>query len=276
MKNTFQLLAVLSAFTLFASCKKHHDQPAIPPVVTYDADAQKFFDSSAISDTSAMSAISDFVKQLKDSSLWAKLTAIYPMVGGSANTTKWNLKSPMNSDAAYRLTFTGTPTFSNTGVTFPSPGDFADTHVSDSLLAYNDNSISYFSTTENTIDGYDMGCSDNVDPYNEFAIYQSQDATNWFGYYKHGPMPASTKGLFMLSASSTDVKRFRNGVMTNSAGASPSIGFTGMPILIGSVSDAPAVGARECALATIGKGFSDAEALTFYNIVRSFEDRLKR
>ncbi|KAA9036317.1 hypothetical protein FW778_18960 [Ginsengibacter hankyongi] len=276
MKNAFQLLTVLSVFTFFASCKKHHDQPVTPPVIAYDADAQKFFDSSAIGDTSQMSAVSDFVKQLKDSSLWAKFTAIYPMVGGSGNTSKWNLKNPVNSDAAYRLTFTGTPTFSSSGVLFPTTSDFADTHFSDSLLAYNDNSISYFSATQNTTDGYDMGCSDNVSPYNEFAIYHSSDATNWYGYYQFGITPASTKGLFMLSATAGDVKRFENGIMTMSKGASPAIGFTGLPILIGSVSAAPTVGGRECALATIGKGFSDAEALTFYNIVKNFEARLRR
>jgi hypothetical protein len=276
MKNIFQLLTLVAVFSILASCKKHHDTVVTPPPFTYDTDAQKFFDSSAISDTIERSAINNFVKQLKDSSLWTKFVAIYPMVGGSANTNKWNLKDLRNSDAAYRLTFSGTPTFSNSGVLFPTPNDFADTHVYDSLLSYNDNSISYFSKTQNTIDGYDMGCSDNLSPYNEFAIYQSTDATNWFGYYKFGIMPSSTKGLFMLSATANDIKRFENGVMTVSKGSAPINSFTGMSILIGSVAGAPTVGQRECALATIGKGLSDAEAQSFYNIANNFETKLNR
>lgn len=275
MKNTLQLVAIIFAFAFMASCKKNHSV-VTPPPVTYDADAKKFFDSSAISDTAQMSAINNFVKQLKDSSLWAKFSAIYPMIGGSANTAKWNLKDPENSDAAYRLTFNGTPVFSNTGVLFPTPGDFANTHFSDSLLTYNDNSISYFSTTQNTIDGYDMGCADNKSPYNEFAIYHSSDATAWFGFNKFGIVPAITKGLFMLSATANDAKRYENGVMTITKGSAPVSGFTGMPILIGSVSSTPSVGQRECALATIGKGFSDAEAQSFYNIVKIFETKLNR
>ena len=127
---------------------------------TYDAEAQKFIDSAGITDSAQRQAINTFVVQLKDSSLWSKFMAIYPMVGGTAATTKWNLKNPINSDAAYRLTFNGAPAFAATGVLFPTIADFADTHLSDSLLSYNDNSISYYSGTQNTVSGYDMGCYD--------------------------------------------------------------------------------------------------------------------
>ena len=273
MKATLLAIAILTIGFL-ASCKKHHDQQI--PVITYDADALKFFDSSAIADTAQMSAINSFIKQLKDSSLWTKFTAIYPMVGGTANSTKWNLKNPANSDAAYRLTFSGTPTFSNTGVLFTTVSDFADTHVYDSTLTYNNNAISYFSRTENTTDGYDMGCADYIDPYNEFAIYQSSDATNWFGFSEFGRTPVSTKGLFMLSSTTTDVKRYENGEMVLAKGAAPVNAFTAMPILIGNVAGSAAGGQRECSLASIGQGLSDAEAKTFYNIVNQLETRLNR
>ncbi len=33
---------------------------------------------------------------------------------------------------------------------------------------------------------------------------------------------------------------------------------------------------KECALATIGNSLSNSQALTFYNIVKHFEDSLKR
>jgi len=273
MKATLLATAILTIGFL-ASCKKHHDQQI--PVITYDADALKFFDSSAIADTAQMSAINSFVKQLKDSSLWTKFVAIYPMVGGTANSTKWNLKNPANTDAAYRLTFSGTPTFSGTGVLFTTTSDFADTHVYDSVLSYNNNAISYFSTTENTIDGYDMGCADNLSPFNEFAIYQSNDANNWFGYYNFGRKPASTRGLFMFSSTTSDVKRYENGAMVIAKGSAPVNSFTAMPILIGNVSGSSAGGQRECSLASIGLGLSDAEAQTFYNIVSKLEVRLSR
>lgn len=273
MKITLLVTAIV-AIGFLASCKKHHDQQI--PVITYDADALKFFDSTAIFDTAQMSRINAFVKQLKDSSLWTKFIAIYPMVGGTSNSTKWNLINPGNTDAAYRLTFSGSPTFTSTGVLFTAVTDFANTHVYDSVLTYNSNAISYFSRTENTTNGYDMGCADNLKPYNEFAIYNSSDATDWFGFFNFGRKPASTKGLFMLSATTGNIKRYENGAMALAKGFAPVNAYTGMPILIGNVAGAPTVAQRECSLVSIGQGLSDAEAQTFYNIVSQLETRLNR
>ena len=271
MKNVLQLIAVLFLCAFVPSCRNDSDTSA-----AYDADAQRFIDSSGITDSTQKLAINNFVKQLKDSSLWIKLVAVYPMADGTATTTKWNLKDPRDLDAAYRLTFSGTPIYASTGVLFPTTSDYADSHLFDSSLSYNNNSISYYSRTQNTIDGYDMGCIDTASPYNEFAIYHSSNATDYFGYYAYGKVPASTKGLFMLSSTSSDVKRYENAIVTNSKGSAPTTGFTNKPILIGIVFEADAGGQRECALATIGKGLTDAQAMTFYNIVKKFETSLGR
>lgn len=270
MKKIVQLIGILFVCA-FSSCQKDIDT-----YVDFDVDAQRFIDSSGITDFTQRVAVNSFVEQLKNSSLWAKFVAIYPMVGGTATTTQLNLKDPGNSDTAYRLTFHGTPVYAGTGVLFPTTSDYADTHLTDEVLNNNDNSISYYSGTQNTVNGYDMGCYDRAAPYNELAIYHSGDASNWFGYYDFGPKPANTKGLFMLSATASSVTRYENGAVKNSSGAAPVPGSTGFPILIGIVSGASAGGRRECALATIGNGLTDAQALTFYNIVQNFETTLAR
>src|ERR1035437_5830016 len=118
MKNILKLIAVLFLCAFLSSCKKNHDLSNNS--FTYDVDAQRFIDSSGITDNTQKSAINNFVKQLKDSSLWTKFVAVYPMVGGTATTTKWNLKDPRNLDAAYRLTFNGAPVYAGTGVLFPT------------------------------------------------------------------------------------------------------------------------------------------------------------
>ena len=199
------------------------------------------------------------------------------MVGGSAATTKWNLKDPRDLDAAYRLTFYGSPVFASTGILFSTNSDYASSNLTDNNIgSYNDAAISYFSRTQNTVDGYDMGCSDDATYYNEFAIYNSGDASNWFGYYGWGISPVSTKGLFMISATSANVKRYENGIATDAKGSAPTAGSTNMPVLIGYVADADSGGQRECALASIGGGLTDAQALTFYRIVQNFETKLGR
>ena len=274
MKNTLRILVILF-FCSFSSCQKELLDPN-GDSSNYDADSQRFFDSSGINNVLEQIAIDNLVVQLKDSSLWTKFGAIYPFVGGTAATTKWNLKDPRDLDVAYRLTFNGSPVFAASGVLFPTPSDYADTHLRDAILTFNDNAISYYSLTQNTVSGYDMGCFDHGSPYNEMAIYNMVDATNWFGYYNFRPIPASTKGLFMLSSTPSDVTFYDNGVINKSSGTPPMPGSTGYSILIGTVNGASSVGMRECALATIGNGLTEAEALTFYHIVKNFESKLGR
>ncbi|MEP6927095.1 MAG: hypothetical protein ABI834_05630 [Ginsengibacter sp.] len=112
MKSFLQLITVFFVCTFLSSCQKYLGPP---DSFSYDADAQKFIDSSGISDNTQKVSLNNFVKQLKDFSLWTKFAAIYPMVGGTANTTRWNLKDPRNLNIAYRLTFKGTPVYAGTG-----------------------------------------------------------------------------------------------------------------------------------------------------------------
>ena len=273
MKPFGHLLIITFAIVFFSSCQKEY---SFENNSRLDPDTQKFIDSSGIRDTTLINSVNTFVLQLKTTSLWTKFMAIYPLLGGTEQTMKWNLKDPRNVDAAYRLTIHGNPVYSTSGMLFPGNGDYADTHLYDSLLTYNDNSISYFSETQNKTDGYDMGCIDNAAPYNELAIYHSTDASNWFGYYAWGFTPSKTTGLFMLSATVADVKRYEDAVITSAKGSQPVYGFSNKPILIGTVEAASCGGHRECGLATIGQGLSDQEALSFYKIVQEFETRLGR
>ena len=273
-----KLLHLIGLFLcVLTSCQKPFQDPEDKDVsIIYDIDAKKFIDSSAITDSIEKIAINDLVKQLKSSSLWTKFMAIYPMVGGTGNSTKWNLKDPRDLDQAYRLTFYGTPTYANTGILFPTISDYADTHLADSALSFNNNSIAYYSRTQNTISGYDMGCADDELYYNQFSIYHAWDGYIWFGYFQSNMQPSNTIGLFMLSSTANNVKRYENGISTGEKGSAPTTGFTNLPILIGKAKGASSGGERECCLASIGRGLTDTEALTFYTIVQNFETALGR
>ena len=275
MKKILYLIAVLFVCSLLSSCSKYLGDPTNPTV--YDSDAQRFFDSSRISNINERFAINNFVTQLKDSALWTRFSAIYPLVGGSEASAKWNLKDPRDLDAAYRLTFNGTPVYATTGVLFPTTSDYADTHLADSAIGgYSNASISYYSRTQNSISGYDMGCTDGAVPYNELSIYaNSVDDSEWFGFSQDILSP-NTTGLFMLSSSATNVTRYRNGVVVSSKGSAPGNSYTNLTILIGTSRVTAHPGQKECALATIGNGLTDAQALTFYNIVQNLETALGR
>lgn len=278
MKNLLCCLFTLLIFFNISSCKKKVDIVIIPIPVVLDVDAQKFITAAVITDSTQKIALNNFVTQLKDSSLWETFKAIYPMVGESASSMQWNLKDPQNTDHSYRLTFFGSPVFSSTGVLFPTVNDFADTHLADtSLGGYNNASMSYYSRTQNTISGYDIGCTDGAAPYNELSIsFVDGDDSEWFGFSEEDVLTPNTTGLFMFSSTTADVKRFRNGVVKAAKGSSGYESYTNLTILIGKSRVTSHPGQRECALASLGKGLSDAQALTFYNIVQNFETKLNR
>jgi hypothetical protein len=77
-------------------------------VVDIDPDAQAFLTATGITDPTITSAIDTLVLDLKAASLWTKMKALYPFVGGTSTTHKYNLVDPADTDAAFRLTFNGT------------------------------------------------------------------------------------------------------------------------------------------------------------------------
>ena len=72
-----------------------------------DIDVVNFVNATGISDPTIINAICTLTTSLKNNGLWNKMNAIYPFVGGSATTHKFNLKNPADTNAAFRLSFTG-------------------------------------------------------------------------------------------------------------------------------------------------------------------------
>lgn len=81
-----------------------------------DSDASAFLTAAGITDNTQKTAINDFVAALKNASIWSKMLAIYPFVGGSAAAHKFNLKDPQDTNGAYRLAFGSGVTHSSAGM----------------------------------------------------------------------------------------------------------------------------------------------------------------
>ena len=90
---------------------------------SFDSDAAAFFASTgslavgSISDSTAKNAVNQLVVDLKAAGLWTNMKALYPFVGGSATTQKFNLKNPADTNGAFRMSWVGSDfTFDQTGV----------------------------------------------------------------------------------------------------------------------------------------------------------------
>lgn len=97
--------------------------------VGYDSDAQSFFTAAGITDATQKNAVNTMVVALKAASLWTLCRAVYPYVGGTATTHKYNLKDPRDLDAAYRIAWSGGVTHDSNGVTFNGSTGFGETFL---------------------------------------------------------------------------------------------------------------------------------------------------
>ena len=131
--------------------------PYIYGVATsYDPDAQLFFDAQTTAGvtltTTEKDAVNEWVIDSKAAGIWTKFNAIYPIVGGTATSHKFNLKNPLDTDAAFRLVFAGGVTHSSDGVLFNGTNGWANTFLNMSIEYSN---------------AYDVHLSDNI--YTDFV-----------------------------------------------------------------------------------------------------------
>ena len=101
----------------------------------YDTDAQAFITAAAITNLTQRTAINNLVIGLKSASLWTKINAIYPIVGGNATSHKFNLKNPADTDAAFRLFYSGGWVHTNNGAAPNGANTYARTYFTPTVSA---------------------------------------------------------------------------------------------------------------------------------------------
>ena len=100
-----------------------------------DPDCAAFLTATGITNPTISGAICTLVTSMKANGTWAKMNAIYPFVGGTATTHKFNLKNPADTDAAFRLSFSGGWVHSANGILPNGTNTFANTFYSNNPTA---------------------------------------------------------------------------------------------------------------------------------------------
>jgi hypothetical protein len=248
-----------------------------------DADAQAFVTAANIQDQVEATAINNLVIGLKDDSLWTKMKAVYPFVGGTASTHKWNLKDPRDLDAAFRLVFTGGWTHSSTGAQPNGTNGYANTYFApNGILAYNNNHLSYYSRT-NTTAVYDIGSGDGTGATNlDLFLRRSGDTAGYdsgnFATNRNTFSNSDSRGFFNGTTVSTNSKYFKNGVNQNTKALSVS-SVSSFNMYLGGFNESNIstfYGNKQIAFASIGDGLTDTEAANFYTAVQAFQTALSR
>ena len=251
----------------------------------FDADAQAFITAAAITDPTQQAAINTLVVDLKGYSIWTKMKAVYPFVGGTSSTHKFNLRNPLDTDAAFRLVFNGGWTHSSTGALPNGTNAYADSKfVPSTHLGVNSNSLGYYSGTnlpETSVDPTNMGAFISVTQ----GLVLAKTNTDLAGRLNGSAIIYSTatmRGLFSGSRQSstlTDIYLNGSQVATgNSGGTLPNNN-----VLLGNISFDPANNPygfgyvkNDFRFAYISDGLTDTEATNLNSRVTTFQTALSR
>lgn len=265
--------------------------PLLPIGQTFppDADAINFINIVGITDSTQQQAITSLVYDLKINNLWDKMKAIYPIVGGTSSTHKWNLKDPRDLDNAFRLNFVGGWTHSTNGALPNGTNGYADTFLRGDLTAQNSTHLSYYSRS-NTAGGVgilkvEMGLlklSPSTISTNVVLLRDNVTigAVNSATLTTTG-LIANTQGFYVSNRiSSTSMTLHKNGslqITSNDNSVTPST----INIWIGARNSPDNTGAanytdRQCAFASIGDGLNSNDQINFYNIVQNYQTILGR
>jgi hypothetical protein len=243
-----------------------------------DADAQAFVTAADIQDQVEANAINNLVIGLKADSLWTKMKAVYPFVGGTSTTHKFNLKDPRDLDAAFRLVFSGGVTHSSTGATFNGTNGFADTKLaSNGVLAQNSTHFSAYSRTNNQSGGY-MIANGNAGASGECKIFARWFDNNCYtGINTFGQVPTAnsdSRGYFIVNRISATqhsvvIRGTKTDFNTNSSGLNTNTFRICSAISV-------AYDNKEIAFASIGDGLTATELGNLNTRVTTFQTALNR
>jgi hypothetical protein len=252
----------------------------------YDIDAAAFIAATGITDITQKNAVTTLVKDLKGYGVWSKYSAIYPMIGGTAFTHKFNLKDPRDLDAAFRLQFVNSWTHSLTGAKGDGASGYATTFFNPSAHGLLDSHhLSFYSRTNEQLNKVELGLfsdpnydtlnvnnasNTTLTAINQLATnaYPSFTDTNSIGYYTGNRTGSNVSNIW------------KNGVLRNTTTGVSSSLLNGFMLLSATrnlyLNSVQNYSAKECAFATIGQGLSDIEASNAYLAVQKYQTALSR
>ena len=252
--------------------------------LTTDADAQAFIAAAVITKPSEQVAIDNLVLGMKADGIWTKMKAIYPFVGGTASTHKFNLKDPVDSDAAFRLVFNGGWTHSVNGATPNGTNGYADTKfIPSSNYSANNSSFGVYSRINNVNSGTFIGTS-NASTTSRILMFVGitvggASQINHNSSIPTNPILTNSSGLYTNSRNtSNQQKLFYNGSL-NTTTVNLEQNLSTLPIYLSAYNNNSTISDysnRQIAFAHLSDGLTDAEAANLYTRVQAFQTALSR
>lgn len=246
-----------------------------------DINADRFYLSAQTTNVIQQDAVNRLIKDLKDNSLWPKMSSIYLFLTTAAANQRINA-----FDTTIRnITFNGGATYTLSGYTPNGTNGFANTGtlVTSTNIPQDSVHLALYSRT-NVLSGtsIDFGCNSTTPVY---LYMRTRDGSNRFDMSLNSGLQANlfsnsdSSGFFVASRTASNrVAAFRNGVFLGS-GTTASTGRPAVALTIGGLNNNGTVqnfSSKQFAYASIGTGLTDAECLTYNTIIQRFQTTLGR
>jgi hypothetical protein len=251
--------------------------------IRQDAAVSAFLTATGITDTTITSALEDLVADLKSYSIWDKMKAIYPFVGATATTHKFNLKDARDLDAAFRLAFSGGWTHNSNGVTPNGVNAFANTFFNPrTSLTIGSNSQGQYQRL-NAIDSGFRGVWDNTTAFrleivvNGFS-FSGNCNTQANGVFLTSSAIADTRGLILSKSQGGQFKFLRNSNIFASTTAGSTI-YPNRPYYLAALNNngtTTSFSNMPLSFSFLGDGLTDEDSANLYYSVQKFQTTLGR
>ena len=212
------------------------------------------------------------------------MLAVYPFVGGTATTCKFNLKNPLNTDAAFRLSFVGGWTFSNNGIQPNGTNTYANTFLIPlTHWSFGNSSISAYSRTNNSEPGNLWGTRSVAAATTLNSVLRTGSSVSTCLHNSNfssfiSPVP-TTSAVFLISSRLSSIVQIQGINGTNANYSINELAFSPNPIYLSAINFAgtpSTYSTRELAFAHIGYGLTQAECTLLYNRIQTFQTTLSR
>jgi hypothetical protein len=258
----------------------------------YSNESNTYLYSTQITGTTQVSAINTLINGLKANNLWTKMKAVYPFVtdktlqADMAAQMKFNLVNPQDTDAAFRLAFSGGWTYSTNGAQPNGTNGYADTKLNllTNLPGYNNSFSVYF--RQNLYGTYKVGAlgSSFDQGMSAHLGWTNSSGTLYHDNLGRNTMANSAYGTFdayhISSVTSTSSQKlYRNGVMKLSGAATSGLTQPSINFYFGAANNngtAAYFDPKQIAFGTLSTSLTDDEAALLYQLVQEFQTTLSR
>lgn len=209
-----------------------------------------FLTATGITDTTIISALNTMDLALISAGLLpsgvgaGKIKVLYPFVGGTASTHKYNFVDPQDTDAAFRLAFFGGWTHNAKGATPNGTNGYADTFYNPSILATTSSFSMGGYVNNNAAGNCFMGCSTALN--SATAIYPRAGSGNCYISIANGLLARNLVGITspngfnaVSRVSTANILYNTNGVTTSYATATTS--YSNQNIYLGAINSGGSV-----------------------------------